>query len=431
MIMHSTYNRTLSGLARLFAVFALILCSAYGLGAAKSYAASVYTVEDIQVDVTDENALTARDKAFKLAQEQAYIKLAQRLTEEQREAAKNNMPDEMTLAAMIRDYEITSEKLSSVRYVGVYTIRFKESEVQRFFKQTDQSFTDEQSPPILILPYMKTDAGYEIWEGANDWTRAWNKQAGTRGLVPLVTALGDLKAMQAVHGGTTIEYDPRALTDLIADYNATEAVIAVAIPDGGLKNIASPQDTAHGALRVELYKTYGPKPVLASQLFVAAQDGISRADLYLQASSRVHNMLSENWKAQRLAGAQRSMHVRATVLINNLPDWMRIKNILDRNDQVSGLQVEGLSPGQAVVSMTLKRGVPSFNRAMQRYNLYIDDKQGQYILRPMPAPSPSFVQPEAGDAAQEALQKPEDQSAVKVNAKQLSWGGQPVYRQTF
>ena len=83
-----------------------------------------YTVSGVKVDVTAANAVEARTKAFAQAQQTAFTQLAQHFL------SAGQMKDFQPLAAdqvtpLVKDFEVTNEQLSAVRYVGTYTFRFR------------------------------------------------------------------------------------------------------------------------------------------------------------------------------------------------------------------------------------------------------------------------------------------------------------------
>ena len=89
--------------------------------------AETYTIADVNADVTADTASHARDQALLAAQRSAFSQLCGRL----------NVPDisakldDDTIAAMVQCFEVQSERLSSVRYIGIFTIRFKPAAVQK------------------------------------------------------------------------------------------------------------------------------------------------------------------------------------------------------------------------------------------------------------------------------------------------------------
>jgi len=104
-----TYKRFHAALTSISAFFIVIF-----LAMAPALAnEALFTIRGVEVDVTAGNALAAREQAFEQAQSMAFATLMQRLAEDE-ERAEFETPDPISLAAMIRDYEVTSEKLRSV-----------------------------------------------------------------------------------------------------------------------------------------------------------------------------------------------------------------------------------------------------------------------------------------------------------------------------
>ncbi len=86
--------------------------------------ANSYTVEGVTVDAVAANAVQAREKALTQAQVKAFEQLAaQTLTPE--ELAVYTMPDADTIMALVQDFEVTNEQLSTKRYKGTFTVRFR------------------------------------------------------------------------------------------------------------------------------------------------------------------------------------------------------------------------------------------------------------------------------------------------------------------
>lgn len=95
--------------------------------AAPALTAEAATVADINVDVTADSAAHARDQAVMQAQRQAYAQLCTRLGVPEAHAKI----DDDSLAAMVKSFDIQSERLSAVRYIGVFTVHFKPAALQK------------------------------------------------------------------------------------------------------------------------------------------------------------------------------------------------------------------------------------------------------------------------------------------------------------
>src|SRR5262245_21151671 len=117
--------------SRLSAFVAIILLSvAAVLMTAPKTLAGTYTVSGIPVDVTADDAATARDQAILQGQREALKTLIENMMGTEK-AAQIALPDDAGISEMVQDFEVESERLSAVRYVGTLTFRFLSDPVDR------------------------------------------------------------------------------------------------------------------------------------------------------------------------------------------------------------------------------------------------------------------------------------------------------------
>ncbi len=86
-----------------------------------------YTVTNVDADVTADTAAHARDQAIVKAQRTAYEQLCARFK------APNNSTElsDDDVAALVQSFEVQRERVSAVRYIGVFTVHFNPSAIQR------------------------------------------------------------------------------------------------------------------------------------------------------------------------------------------------------------------------------------------------------------------------------------------------------------
>ena len=101
-------------------IFALVLTL---VGCGPALAANPYVVQGVPVDVTAADSATARDQAIVEGQRKAFSMLMEQLVGAD-QAATIPVPGDSQLSGMVQDFEVESERLSSVRYIGVMTYRF-------------------------------------------------------------------------------------------------------------------------------------------------------------------------------------------------------------------------------------------------------------------------------------------------------------------
>jgi hypothetical protein len=122
-------------LYKTFKTFRTVFCLAFlAIIASPAMAqdtASLYIVQNINVDISAANALKAREQAFEQAQVKAFEELAGRLLEET-VFATFKAPPAQTISMMIQDFEVNEEKIASKRYSGTYIFRFRRSTVDKY-----------------------------------------------------------------------------------------------------------------------------------------------------------------------------------------------------------------------------------------------------------------------------------------------------------
>jgi hypothetical protein len=143
-------------------------------------ASDPYTVADVNADVTADTAAHARDQALLQAQRTAYVQLCARL----------GVPDNSikltddALAALVQSFEVQSERLSAVRYIGVFTIRFKPSAVQKKAGTAVVAVAAGDSKPAVQGPTAHMTVAVQ-----SDSLAAWSQIKRRLGAVPQVAGI--------------------------------------------------------------------------------------------------------------------------------------------------------------------------------------------------------------------------------------------------
>jgi len=136
-----------------------------------------YTVTDVTADVTADTSSHARDQALMQAERSAFGQLCGRLGIPDTVAAKLN---DDAVAALVQSFEVQSERLSAVRYIGVFTIRFKPSAVQKKLgKSITAGATDMSGAPPLptedVKPVQNGPVSHMIVAVRTESLAAWSQ----------------------------------------------------------------------------------------------------------------------------------------------------------------------------------------------------------------------------------------------------------------
>lgn len=117
-----------------------------------------YTIADVNVDVTADNAAHARDQALMQAEREAFTQLCARMGA----PASTTKIDDDSLAALVQSFEVQSEHLSAVRYIGVFTIRFKPLSTQKKIgaaAAVPTATENSDTPPPVVVEAKPTPHG--------------------------------------------------------------------------------------------------------------------------------------------------------------------------------------------------------------------------------------------------------------------------------
>ena len=198
---------------------------------------------NIIIDKTDKNAVLAREQAIVEAQRTAFQKLAERSMAPER--FKNYIfPDDNTITALVQDFEIKNERISTNRYVASFTVRFN-PEIANHIKipagagaiiiknpsSTSVATGINESRIILILPYFEDISGKKLlWEDPNPWREAW-QAAGNSILskkMVITVPLGDIADISSGNTNAVWSGDYSVIEKMRVNYGATEVALVVA-----------------------------------------------------------------------------------------------------------------------------------------------------------------------------------------------------------
>lgn len=371
-------------LALFYAVFFMTLIMPLGVRAQEG----LFTITDITVDVTAENAIKAREKAFEQAQTEAFKALAARVMPEA-DAATYTPPPVSQISGMIADFEVTKEQLSSTRYVGTYTFRFNDADVKSHFGTQNVTYSDVASRPVLILPFMSKGGRNHLWSPFNLWMKAWNGAKDLdKGLVPLVLPLGDLEDVADISDNEALEYDATKLARLTKRYETGEAVMVIAKPDASLSVAEKLEDPAQGTLQIQLYRTDRAMPEFTKELSITAGTGETMGVFLNKAVNSVKTALQQDWKAKTATKTSETMHVNARVPFSSLGQWTNTKRALDRVYGLENLKVTTITPQGARIGFSFRGDESRLKTSMGQAGLVLTGGTPSPVPGAMPGSMP-------------------------------------------
>ncbi len=355
-----------------------VLVSCVALTKTVHAAPDVFTVRGVKVDVTAENAVAAREKAFSEAQIVAFKALALRLMDQ---AAAQNFtpPDVAVISPMLQDFEITDERLSAVEYIGTYTFRFDGPAVRNFFNMKGVSYSDVASRPVLVLPFYQWGSRMVLWQDHNPWLKAWSRNNPKGGLVPTVIPMGDIRDIGDIADHQALTYNPAGLRSIVERYGAGEGIIAIATP-GAVDTAEVPNE-----LSVMIYRTDRARPEYVQTLKIIPDAGMNVDALYDKAVRETRASLQQEWKAQTTVNpAMGNTTIRASAKYSTMQQWVETRNAIRRIHGIGAMKILSVTPREAQIELEFAGDVARLNIALEQQDIMLLPPEVEYAYSGTP-----------------------------------------------
>ncbi|MDP9137052.1 MAG: DUF2066 domain-containing protein [Pseudomonadota bacterium] len=348
---------------------ALLACGA-AAGQAGAQPSSLYTVSNVDVDVTDKDASTAKVKAISEAQVKAFGILAERLAGADAANAVQYL-EAGEIGRMMASLSIQSEKSGPGRYIGRLSITFLPTQVRETFTRLGLEISENRAPRIVILPVWGGPDGASAWED-NPWRRAWLDLNSENDLVPIIVPLGDLEDSAAITAEEALRGDEVKLESIKIRYEAEVILVAFAEPAG--------DNSIHAVMSGQ-----SPLGIMAFDKIYEAEAG-GHAGAAAIAAQRFVSVINDKWKqgqSASTAAAKPARVLEVAVPFSSTAQWNAIRARLLSVEGVSGVDVTTISVGGARVRVAISSSVGDFQQALAVVGMKLVDRSGALVLQPL------------------------------------------------
>ncbi len=353
--------------------------------AGAAMAADPYAVSGVLVDISASNANAARDQAISQAQSKAWAELYARLVP----GGSAPRMSERDLARLVQGFEIDDERVSATRYVGSFTVRFRESAVREMLAGSTSQYVEPPSRPFVLLPVTVVDGRPVLWEDRTPWRAAWEERPASSSLVPLLVPDGELADISAIGAEEALAGNPEALARIAQRYNAQGVVVARATLPAGELNPGQ-------ALTVDVtrYDADGGK---AEQTVPVQPDAADRPeDFLIRATNFVGAAIDKSWQNENVVASGPEQATLVRLPLRGLEELVAARKRLAGVPGLTRMDVLSLSREAAVVALTHRGDVSALQQALERQGMAL------YPDSPAPAypPLPGQPTPSAGPVPQ-------------------------------
>jgi Uncharacterized protein conserved in bacteria (DUF2066) len=350
---------------------------------------AVFQVNGIPVDTTAKDAVTARTQALEQGKKQGLERLMRRLVPAQEQ---NQLPavSDLNIERYVRNFEITSEELSSTRYIAKLTVSYEPDAVRELLRSAGVSFAQENSVPIVVLPLYEGPDGARLWSDKNPWWQAWEQNLEPERLLRLVLPLGDLEDMSSLSVEQVQARDRAALLGLARRYNSQDALVVTAKPVGPAPAAANATPSTEGPATVQLsMERIGQTEQLNPPETVQARPDQSLEDLLGEAVRGLQASLDERWKSANLLRLDQAGIMVVDIPITALSDWVGINKGLEGLPEVSQVEIAAFARNKVRAQIRYMGDQFRLEQALARVGLTLSREGDSWLLRPTGAvPNP-------------------------------------------
>jgi hypothetical protein len=327
----------------------------------RALAESFMTVSDVPVDVTAKNSAAARDQAIATAQAKAFDRLIKRLVPNAADQARLK-PGQQEIEGFVQDFAVESERVSSVRYIAQFSVRFRASRVNKYLADSGVGAVGDQQQ-VLVVPVYKSSAGTQLWENGNAWRAAWDRGGFGDGPVTLILPNADQFDTGALSSAAATSGDMGGIVALSQRYHAAGLAVAV----------AEPHDSARGAasgLSVTV-TTYDGNGVKGTQtLTVAPVAGEQSDKTLLRGVAAVAASLEDGWRQTIASSGSTGLHPAVApiqdradqpvggttaypvaVAVAGIGDWIKLRSQLTGTPGVQRVALDALTRDGAALTL--------------------------------------------------------------------------------
>ncbi|WP_428660161.1 DUF2066 domain-containing protein [Reyranella sp.] len=342
-------------------VLALFACTAQAQTASSG---NTYSIGDIDVDVTGADAVQARQKGIREAQQQGIKRLVERMVPAE-DRARVRPIDDARLDGLVRGTEFQRERTAGNRYIATLTVVYNAAAVRAWLNEANVSPTETVRRPALVIPLWKDGNGLEPLDDRNGWRVAWSGLDSSATAVPVTVVRGDQLDQNALSVEEAYVGDVSALARLNERYRVPTIIVAIVEGDkmGPLTISGVRYDMQTGA-KADLPRITVPD---ASQLGDAAR--------------KMHARIDEEWRG--LAGVRRDTQAALDVVvpIRALAEWVQVRQRLGAIPSIKTISVRSLEADRAELHLDYFGTPEQLQKTLGQAGLQLDKDADTWRLQ--------------------------------------------------
>ena len=321
-----------------------------------------YTIE-IKVDVTDQNASVAREKAMSSASRAAIVAVAKRISTPEGAAKIAEMTDAQ-LINFVKETSVLNERNSDIRYMADLKILVNEELLKQYMIERGISLSNQPiATSVLIVPIFRefTDDTPLLWESSNLWKQAWenHQQTSAINFITIANSAGFISAIDAEQAAAT---DSERLEKLAEMSGANDVYVLDATYNGieGLKIMATSLSGERFEIDVAGAKSSG-------------------ANLFNQAVIESRHHIEQKVFESKNTIATQEEELTVLYPFSSLNQWIAAEQKIKSLNIINKIDVQAMAPGKAQFKIFYTGSLSNLKHLLQSQGYQLKDG-GNYMI---------------------------------------------------
>ena len=324
-------------------------------------AAPLYSA-DISVDVTADNAASARDIAMSRANRQALTAIAANFTTREGLGVLNKLTDDQLLN-FIKETTVLEEKSSNVRYLAKLRITANEQILRQYLQEKNVPMVVASSAEVMVVPVFREspDMPALLWEENNLWRIAWEQNSPIVGSVRFFAPEKEkspfLNSADAALSLNSSIFQQLSAQNDNADIYVVEAYYSDI--DTLTISIITPLDGKR-----QVFSVSGPRSM----------------ELFKQAAQETSLRISDQLKGRSVVTSNEIDNVVVLYKFDKLSSWLKAEEKISTITSVENIEVNAIGSGKVQFKINFVGGFDTLQNALRTQQLQLTKEGSYYTL---------------------------------------------------
>ncbi len=343
-------------------IFTIIVCLCLFCGT--SFATDDRFAVEIKVDVTDENASIAREKAMSSATRAAITAVARRISTQDGASKIADMTDPQLLN-FVKETSILNERNSDVRYIADLRIVINEDLLKEYMKEREIPLLGQNKKSILIIPLFRefSDDAPMLWENDNLWKQAWDNNSISSAIqfIPIKNSSSNTEILTS---SIAEEHNREILEKIMVMSGANELFVLDASYNGveGLNITAKSLNGDSYELSITGAKSSG-------------------MELFNHAVTETSKKLEQIILSQQTIDTPEEKEITILYPFASLGQWITAEQKIKEISEITNIQVQAMAQGKAQLKILYTGGLDAIIYQFKTKGYLLEDGGNYMILK--------------------------------------------------